>query len=158
MQYFGIQANYTYIDTDNVPNIGYKNDEPNGQGRTPNIDVSGMGLPGLSEDTFNLVAFWENDRASARLAYNWRSEYTLTVGDVIYPFTPIVQEASGTLDGTFMYRITDALQLGVQAVNLTDEVTKTRSVYNQELGTASRSYFRNDRRYSIVLRGTFGSN
>lgn len=151
----GVQANYTYIDAQGVPNIGPKNDEPNGRGSAPNFDVSGLGLPLMSEHTANLIGFLETDDWSARLAYNYRSDYTLTVRDVIYPFTPIVHEATGQLDGSFFYNITDTMTVGVQGVNLLDEVTETSAVVNTDLLTAPRSFFRNDRRLAFVIRGRF---
>ena len=152
----GVQFNYTYIDTSNVPNVGPDNNSPSGLPEGDlTVDVSGLGLPGLSEDTMNLVLFWETDRISTRLAYNYRSEYTLTTRDVIYPFTPIIHGDTGQLDFTFFYTFNDAFKLGVQAVNLTDEITETYSVYNDDLDQAPRSFFRNDRRLSIILRGQF---
>ncbi len=151
----GVQANYTYIDAQGVPNIGPKNDEPNGRGSAPNFDVSQLRLPLMSEHTVNLVGFYETDSWSARLAYNWRSEYTLTVRDVIYPFTPVVHESTGQLDGSIFYDITDSLTVGVQAVNLLDEVSETSAVINSNLVQAPRAYFRNDRRFAFVLRGRF---
>jgi len=151
----GMQANYTYIDAQGIPNIGPKNDEPNGRGGAPNFDVSGLGLPLLSEHSANLIGFLETDVWSVRLAYNWRSEYTLTVRDVIYPFTPIVHEATSTLDGSVFYNLTDNITVGVQGVNLLDEVAETSAVINQQLITAPRSYFRSDRRFAFVVRGRF---
>lgn len=152
----GVQANYTYIDTDGVPNVGVDNLTGSGypEGATT-VDVSGMGLPGLSEDTANLMVFWETDKISTRLAYNYRSEYTLTTRDVIYPFTPIVHDSTGQLDFSFFYTFNPMFKIGLQAVNLTDEITKTLSVYNDDLDTAPRSFFRNDRRYTLILRGQF---
>ncbi|MEM1411939.1 MAG: TonB-dependent receptor [Pseudomonadota bacterium] len=154
-QYFGVQANYTYIDTEGVPNIGTDNVSGTGTGSAPNFDVSGLGLPGLSEDTANLVVFWENDTVSARVAYNYRSEYVLTQRDVIYPFTPIVHGDTGQLDASIFWNFTDNLQVGVQGVNLTDEITETYSVFNEDYDQGPRSFFRNDRRYAIILRGNF---
>ncbi|MEL6869853.1 MAG: TonB-dependent receptor [Pseudomonadota bacterium] len=151
----GVQANYTYIDAGGVPNIGANNTSSNGTSTAPNFDVSGLSLPGLSEDTINLVTFWENDKISARLAYNYRSEFTLTVRDVIFPFTPILHEDTGQLDGSIFYRWTDNFEIGLQAVNLTDEITKTRAVFSEDLSSAPRSFFRNDRRFALILRGTF---
>lgn len=151
----GVQANYTYIDAQGVPNIGPKNDEPNGRGSAPNFDVSQLGLPLMSEHTFNMVGFMETDSWSARLAYNWRSDYTLTVRDVIYPFTPIVHESTGQLDGSFFYNLADSITVGVQGVNLLDEVSETSSVINEQLITAPRSFFRNDRRFAFIVRGRF---
>ncbi|MEL7022926.1 MAG: TonB-dependent receptor [Pseudomonadota bacterium] len=149
----GMQANYTRIDTEGVPNIGANNTSANGTSTAPNFDVTGLSLPGLSEDTFNVVGFWENDKFSARLAYNYRSEYTLTVRDVIFPFTPIVHDDIGQLDASFFYRINDVFEVGVQGVNLTDAITETRAVYTENLDQAPRSFFRNDRRYAVILRG-----
>ncbi|MEM8984602.1 MAG: TonB-dependent receptor [Pseudomonadota bacterium] len=151
----GVQANYTNIDTSNVPNIGANNTSANGTSTAPNFDVSGLGLPGLSEHTFNLVTFYENDVFSARLAYNYRSEYTLTVRDVIFPFTPILHEETGQLDASVFYRINDQFEIGFQGVNLTDEITETTALINADLVQAPRSFFRNDRRYTFILRGKF---
>ncbi|MEM7763118.1 MAG: TonB-dependent receptor [Pseudomonadota bacterium] len=151
----GVQANYTNIDTSGVPNIGANNTSANGTSSAPNFDVSGLSLPGLSEHTANLVTFWENDKISARMAYNYRSEYTLTVRDVIFPFTPIMHEATGQLDASLFYRINDRFEVGFQGVNLTDEITETRAVFSEDLSTAPRSFFRNDRRYTFILRGNF---
>ena len=158
----GVQANYTYIDSDGVPNTSFDNRSDSGSVEDndgniigPLYDVSDMGLPGLSENTVNLVLFWETDKISTRLAYNYRSEYTLTTRDVIDPYTPIVHGDTGQLDFSFFYTFNPAFKIGLQAVNLTDEVTETLSVYNDALDTAPRSFFRNDRRYSFILRGQF---
>ena len=160
MSGFGVQANYTYIDTDGVPNVGPDNVSPDGQPESADnqrqfFDVTPLGLPGLSEDTANLIVFWESDKISTRLAYNYRSEYTLTTRDVIYPYTPIIHGDTGQLDFSFFYTFNPAFKLGLQAVNLTDEITETRSIYNNDLDQGARSYFMNDRRYSIILRGQF---
>jgi outer membrane receptor protein involved in Fe transport len=112
-------------------------------------------LPGLSEDTANAVLFWEWEEISTRVAYNYRSEYTLTTRDVIFPFTPIVQAPTSTVDFSFFYTFNKNFVLGLEVVNLTDEVVETRSVYNQNLDQAGRSYFESDTRYTITLRGSF---
>lgn len=152
----GVQGNYTYIDSNGVPNVSADNGTDSGLPEgVPTVDVSGLGLPGLSKHTYNAVLFWESDKIATRLAYNYRSEYTLTTRDVIYPYTPIIHSPTGQLDFSFFYTFNDYLKIGFQAVNLTDEVTKTKTVINEAYDQAGRSYFRNDRRYSIVLRGTF---
>jgi hypothetical protein len=44
----------------------------------------------------------------------------------------------------------------VQGVNLTNTVTKTLQAYKGDPSAlAPRSYFMNDRRYSVILRGSF---
>ena len=152
----GVQANYTYIDSNGVPNLSADNGTGDGLPEgTPTVDVRGLTLPGLSKHTYNAVLFWESDKIATRLAYNYRSEYTLTTRDVIYPYTPILHSPTGQLDFSFFYTFNDYLKIGFQGTNLTDEVTKTKTVWNEDLDSASRSFFRNDRRYSIIFRGTF---
>jgi hypothetical protein len=46
-------------------------------------------------------------------------------------------------------------KVGVQGVNLLDETTKTFQVLNDDLLKAPRSWFKNDRRFSFVVRATF---
>ena len=43
-------------------------------------------------------------------------------------------------------------KVGVQGVNLLDETTKTFQVLNDDLLLAPRSWFKNDRRFSFVVR------
>jgi hypothetical protein len=59
------------------------------------------------------------------------------------------------LDFSLFYSFNEKYKLGFQAVNLLDTITKTRTVINEEYDVAPRSFFRNDRRYSIIFRGTF---
>jgi hypothetical protein len=53
------------------------------------------------------------------------------------------------------YNITKNIKLGVQAANLTDALTRESQVLNDSLLRAPRSFFMEDRRYSIILRATF---
>ncbi|OYX95328.1 MAG: hypothetical protein B7Y78_05290, partial [Caulobacter sp. 35-67-4] len=92
---------------------------------------------------------------SARLAYNWRSDFLLTVRDVIVPFAPIMNEATGQLDGSLFYTVNPKMKIGVQGVNLLNETTMTSQVLNDELLKTGRSWFMNDRRYTFVVRASF---
>ena len=82
-------------------------------------------LEQLSEHNINVAAFYERGRISARFAYNWRSEFLLTSADVIFPYFPIFNDDTGQLDGSIFFSITEEMKIGVQAVNLTNEVTRT---------------------------------
>jgi TonB-dependent receptor len=153
---FGIQANYSYIDSDGVAQTNLSAENPNGPGVSePVIDTSLLPLAGLSKHNANFALIYEKGPVSTRLAYNWRSEYLLTTRDVIVPFAPIMSEATGQLDGSFFYSIGDSIKLGLQAVNLLNETTETTQVLNDDLLTAGRSWFVNDRRFSLVFRATF---
>jgi TonB-dependent receptor len=157
---FGIQANYTYIDSQGVPQSTLSNGTNDvGAGLQANVDTSLLPLQGLSKDNVNFAIFYEKGPISTRLAYNWRSKFLLTVRDVIVPYAPIFNEATGQLDGSFFYNVTDNVKIGLQGVNLLNEVTKTSQVLEvNEDGdalTAGRSWFVNDRRLSLVARVNF---
>lgn len=148
----GAQASYTYVDGDDLKT------QTDQVARQP--FAANLGLRGISEDTLNLVAFYETDVWSARLAYNWRSEFLLTPRDDIFPYSPIVGEDTGQLDGSIFYNFTDFmglenLKIGLQAVNLLDEVTKTSQIIDFDGTQFPRTAFRNDRRYTLAVRFEF---
>ena len=84
----------------------------------------------------------------------WRSEFLITPRDVIVPFAPIMNEDTGQLDGSAFYSLTDNVKIGIQAVNLTNEVTRTSQILNNDLLRTGRSWFMNDRRFTGVVRIT----
>ena len=92
---------------------------------------------------------------SIRVAYNWRSKFLLTESDVIFPYMPIYNDKGGTLDASAFYSVADYLKIGVQAQNLTNEVTKTLQQFTPDGQLGPRSYFMNDRRFSFIVRGSF---
>jgi len=150
---FGIQANYTYVDSSGGRNA---NPEPNDpDGRRPQLDD--LPLEGLSKRAYNVVGVYEYGRVSFRLAYNWRSRYLLTASETNLQL-PMWADDFGQLDGSFFYNINDNIQIGIQANNLTDSITKVlmgpRLYADGYLDETlyPRSYFMNDRRYSAVLR------
>ena len=51
--------------------------------------------------------------------------------------------------------MTDYLKLGVQGVNLLDEVTETTQVVDFDGTRITRSAFRNDRRFTFLARFDF---
>ena len=153
---FGIQTNYSYIDSGNVPQINLSTNDPNGPGvNEPAIDTSLLPLENLSKHNINFATLYEKGPISARLAYSWRSEFLLTTRDVIVPNAPIMNQATGQLDGSFFYTFNGGLKFGIQGVNLLNEVIKTSQVLNDDLVTAGRSWFMSDRRLSVVIRANF---
>ena len=150
---FGIQANYTFIKSSGLPNTFL-----NG-GNVPNsstVPPGNLPLEQLSKHNFNVTAFYEKGPLSLRAAYNWRSRFLLTASDVIFPYYSIFNEPTGQLDASIFFSITDQIKIGVQGVNLLNEVTRTTQAYTGDpRDLAPRSYFMNDRRYSFILRGNF---
>ena len=152
----GINANYTFIDSEGVSQSTLSSTDPDvAAGRVANVDTGLLPLQNLSKHTANFATFYETDRWSARLAYTWRSEFLITVRDVIVPFAPIMNEDTGQLDGSIFYTVNDNWKIGVQAVNLLNEITRTSQVLNNDLLTAPRSWFMNDRRFTLVARANF---
>jgi TonB-dependent receptor len=152
---FGVQANYTYIESKGVRQNTLNTTTPDTAGTEANVDTSLLPLVGLSKHNANFALVYEKARVSTRLAYSWRSQFLLTTRDVITPFAPIMNEATGQLDGSFTYSITDHVKVGVQGVNLLNEVTRTSQVLNNQLLEGGRSWFMNDRRFSLLLRANF---
>jgi TonB-dependent receptor len=151
---FGLSANYAYVESKGVPNSFLNGGAPTS---IPPIG-SGFTLPlaQLSKHTINIEPFYEKGPISIRLAYNWRSRFLLTESDVIFPYFPIFQKAYGTLDASAFYQITPFLKVGVQAQNLTNSVTETQQMFTTSGLLGPRSDVMQDRRYSFIVRGTFG--
>ena len=78
-----------------------------------------------------------------------------TPRDVIFPFSPIYGEASGQLDASVFLSLTDNIKIGAQGVNLLDEVTQTSQVIDFDGNRVTRSSFRNDRRFTFLVRFDF---
>ncbi|HKE94935.1 MAG TPA: TonB-dependent receptor, partial [Povalibacter sp.] len=152
---FGVNTNYTYIDSKGVPQSTLNNTSGTPASTEANVDTSLLPLQGLSKDNFNFTLMYEKGPVSARVGYSWRSRFLLTTRDVITPFAPIFNEDTGQVDASFMYTINDHIKVGFQGVNLSNEITKTTQVLNDDLLTAGRSWFMNDRRYSLIARMTF---
>jgi len=152
---FGVNANYTYIDSQGVPQSTLNATTTTPAANEANVDTSLLPLAGLSKDNVNFTLMYEKGPVSARVGYSWRSRFVLTVRDVITPFAPIYNEATGQMDASLMYTINDHVKVGFQGVNLLNEITKTTQVLNDTLLTAGRSWFMNDRRVSLITRVTF---
>ena len=143
----GAQLTYTYVDAGDFNNSNL--------GAEQSPFTGGLPLAGVSKHTINAVGFYEKGPLSARLAYNWRSDFLQTPRDVIFPFSPIYGEATGQLDGSIFISVSKQLKLGVQGVNLLDEVTQTSQVIDFDGTRATRSAFRNDRRFTFLARFEF---
>ncbi|WDE10153.1 TonB-dependent receptor [Thalassomonas haliotis] len=101
---FGVATNYTYTDA--------KNDGK----RDDNLLGSGLVL-GASEHMANVTGYYENEAFSARLMYNYRTEWYkgLSSGSEIY------NHDFGQLDFSTSYTVNDNLTLVLEGVNILDE-------------------------------------
>ena len=102
---FGVMANYTYIDS--------STDFVNA------ITRSTVGIPGLSENTFNATLFYENQKFSARVSYNLRSKF---VEAVPFAGAPSMVDDYHQIDAQVSYFLNDKVSFSLEGLNLTDEV------------------------------------
>ncbi|WGL18374.1 TonB-dependent receptor [Microbulbifer bruguierae] len=150
---FGVQANYTYIDS--------SLEGPQGT----NTDGSGYGdLPaeGISQNAYNLVGMYEKHGFYTRLAWNWRSEYLVAVGangwngsnNNVNWRLPVYNDDYGQLDLSMGYNITDNISVNFEAANLTRE--ETVGLMDQgEIGKRHAYTYSQDVRYAASVRITF---
>ncbi|SMQ73378.1 TonB-dependent receptor [Altererythrobacter xiamenensis] len=143
----GTQLTYTYVDAGDFTNADLVGNRGTFASRQP--------LQGVSKHTVNATVFYEKGPLAMRAAYNWRDDFLITPRDDIFPFSPIWQESTGQLDASIFYAVTDNIKLGVQGVNLLDEVTRTTQVIDFDGTRLTRSAFRNDRRFTFLARFDF---
>ena len=157
----GVQINYTYLDPSNVPQQNLRPDQFGAQSDADRASVPYDNLPlqGLSENQFNLVGLYQNDKWEGRLAYNWRDDYLLTIREVNssnvgFDVTTFA-DARGQLDGSLFYRVNDSWQVGVQGTNLLQDEVVTSSQVDQSGTRVFRHSYIYDRRFTFVVRGNF---
>lgn len=149
----GLQANFTYVDSQGARNAAVN---PYDATAVSNVLIAGdQPLEGLSKTSYNIAVLYDQGPISARLAYNWRERYLLTTSAANINL-PAYNDDYGQTDGSFMYTLSPKLKIGVQAANLFNSRTRILVGYP---GTTRPLTYKNwvesDRRYSIVLRGTF---
>ncbi|WP_425502758.1 TonB-dependent receptor [Pinirhizobacter soli] len=155
---FGMSANYTYIRS--------RTHVPNETTAVP-VDTDGStfgSLPadGLSRNSLNVAGFYEHGPWQVRLAYNWRSQYLLSIGPNGYNGTdnnipwklPVFADAYGQLDGSIFYSFNEHVKLGVEMNNLNNAEQRT-IMYQNASGKHITSWYVNDTRYALTLRATF---
>jgi iron complex outermembrane receptor protein len=100
---FGYSVNYTYADASS-PASNYP-------------DQIGV-FSDSSKNTINAVGYYENDNFSARLAYNWRSEYMIRESGF---YGQRKHLDYGTLDLSTTWSVTDYLDITFEAANILEE-------------------------------------
>ncbi|ESQ79735.1 TonB-dependent receptor [Asticcacaulis sp. YBE204] len=144
----GLQANYTIVNSSGGKNTAVNISEPE-QRSGAQADLP---LEGLSEKSYNVAFIYEKYGISARLAYNWRSEYLMTTSAANIK-APVWSEDYGQWDGSILYSVTPKLKLGLQVTNLGREKTYLKVGNPDRL--ARYAWFDTDRRVAITLRGQF---
>lgn len=121
---FGFLANYTYADGE--------------------LDGGGE-LLNSSKRTWNLTGYFENERFSARLAYNFRSAYKAGVDRGASQHVDDMPSLAASVN----VKLTEQLTLTFDALNLTNE-TITMYAENKD---RPRAFYSNGRTFYLGLRG-----
>ena len=134
---FGFIANATLVESDTE----YDNTD-----RTQQFVVSGIG------DSANLIGFYENDRFSILVAYNWRDDFLAGTGQAnVGAIPPTYVGEYDQWDIGAQFQVTDNLSIFADAINITDETTY---VYGR---SESQPLFvaQQGARYNVGVRYTF---
>jgi len=133
---YGVVANYTFTDAESKD----ERDAVNNPG-------SGL-VKDVSEHLMNLSGYYENEFMSARLSYNYRSEY---YNGINYFGSEYYTEAAGQFDASASFTVAEGVDVVLEAVNLTDESVEQ---YHIEEGNPTNSY-KNGRRLVVGVNMNF---
>jgi iron complex outermembrane receptor protein len=126
---FGIETNYTYADGKQTSRV-----QINGDDR----------LVGTSKTTFNASAYFETQKFSARVAYNYRSAFYSGL-DRSSAFT---QAATGSLAASLQYQVNDNLSIALDGMNLNNPTLKYYSLSEDQ----PRAFYKNGSQFYLNLR------
>lgn len=114
---FGFDVNYTLSDSSQDA-----------------VGLGGEELPFVSnsEDTYNIVGWFENEFLSARLAYNFRSPRLITAGNPATGMQSLYQDDYGQLDLNVTWDINDNIALYVSGSNINEEFQQTYLEFEEQ--------------------------
>lgn len=133
----GIEANYTYSDND-----------------SGSVDLEGNSFPlnSNSEHQANLVLWYQGDKLSTRVAYNWRSDIFQGQVGLNTNEAPISlgnwSEPAGYLDASINYDINDNVAVYLQGTNLTETDYRNYAQFEDQF----RSLNVQERRVALGIR------
>ncbi len=125
--YFGVNANYTYVDASTGHTWG---------------DGSHSML-GTSKNTYNVGAYFENERFGARVSYTRRSSFLISLSGT----NTYYQDDFGTLSASLNFKATDWLSISLDGMNLNNPTYK----YYQT-SSIPTSFYTNGRQYYLNFR------
>src|SRR5262249_32490492 len=98
-QHWGFQTNYTYADGRQTSQVSINGDDR---------------LVGTSKNTFNVLGYYENAHFSARVGYNYRSEFFSGLDRN----TAFSQGSLGMLAASLVFTVNDNFSVTVDGMNL----------------------------------------
>ena len=125
---YGVTANYTYTDA--------------------SAEDAEAEVDGTSKNMLNLSAYYENDSLSARVMYNYRSDWYKGFhfnGDKLY------NDEFGQWDASFNYNLNENLSFNLEVVNITDEQVVEYNEYEHRV----MGIYENGRRFVVGAKYNF---
>ncbi|HEY9022708.1 MAG TPA: TonB-dependent receptor, partial [Burkholderiaceae bacterium] len=107
-------------------------------------DSNGAPLAGSSKNTYNLEGYYENDSFSARLIYNYRSDFLTGIVSAL----PQYVQGSGDWSTSLNYKLTDHLTVQFDGKNLTDTLAR-QYVVRKDMPAA---IYNNGRQFYLGLK------
>ncbi len=133
---FGLQANYTVVDSD------------------ADYDTNDFGeqsiLIGLS-DSWNLIGFYENDAFSVRVAANWRDDFLFATGQLRATNEPVYFDEYLQVDLSASWYATDFVTVYFEVLNVFGEDQKQTGRYDNHFLFENEQ----DARYMLGVRANF---
>lgn len=114
---FGFDVNYTLSDSSQ---------------ETKGVNNEELPFVNNSEDTYNVVGWFENENWSARLAYNFRSERLIAQGNSAIGQQALYQDDYGQLDMNVTWDVTENVAVYVNGSNITEEFQQTYLEYKEQ--------------------------
>ena len=125
---FGIVANYTYQEFSGGESVDSATSRASGVFElttgVEDIEVTALqSLIDLSQNAYNFTVYYEKYGLSARARYTWREAYRSTDFGSTSSFPwgfPVVQDDRGQLNASIIYTVNEQLNVGIEAINLTE--------------------------------------
>jgi len=124
---FGFQGNYTYVKS----GLHYNNSAPSTINGTAQFALLGL------SNSANLVGIYENDKVSARVAYNWRGEFLFST-NAFNQAQPGYVEPYGQVDISLGYNLTKNLSLSLEGINITNATQRQHGRTDNEAGNVTQ--------------------
>lgn len=149
---FGGYFNYTYTDLDDAEideAAPVLDDDGNIIGAT--LTSRMVSFPNTSKNSFNVGVYYETDQYSARLNYNYRSEYFIAQAEIGTQY----RDEQAQLDAQFSWQFNDNVTFKAEALNLTDEIWENYYVRESDGARLGGTQSANGRRLFVGASMSF---
>ncbi len=79
-------------------------------------------IPGVSEDSYNMIAFYEQDDWGIRFTYNYRDDYQVQTTNTLFGTGVRTVKAVGRIDMSAYYDVSDDITVSLKGYNLNESV------------------------------------